>query len=251
MKNYLLFLSLNWLLALQSRNSGKGAAGALAILLVLGVLGIAALVIALSWKVHFRRRADRAGVMRNVAQQIGFSYMPRAPVPQILNSFPLPFSFPATSELENVMRRNVNGLDVSIFDYRFNRRGSPHSSGGRVMPGNPYVALMVLIQSAKYPAGFYDFGNATPEMVRQKLDEALRAYYQQYQIQSAPPVSSHQAAPQHPATNQPAPIVTPQQNAVGSQNAAESLRRLNELRQANLITEQEYQTKKAEIMSRL
>ena len=182
MKVSVLLFLFNWLLAFQTRRSkvpqSEAGKGIIALLVILLLLGFCALVIGLSWKVHLSRRDDRAKIMQGVAQQLGFSYLAKALFPPILNSLPLPFRDLASPELENVMHGSSNGLNVSIFDYRHNKR-YPNSNRLQSNVGRPFVDTMILIQSATRPAGFYNYGNTAPAMVRQRLDEALRAYNQQ------------------------------------------------------------------------
>lgn len=139
--------------------------------------------VALYWLLQFRRRRARRAYMQVLAQQMGFSFNPKMPIPPVIADYKT-FSdwksdFP---NILNVIQGSVDGLGVLIFDYR--QCASPPSSyqTGKSNPHtNTFAETLVCIQSTNHTP-FLDNHHREVDVknIRSALDDTLKGFYQKH-----------------------------------------------------------------------
>ena len=181
-----MWISLFLLLALRPSGPAPGQKIAVAIGISLCVAAFLIVVFvraAFSNKKHHNIRATE---LSTVAQQLGFSYIGKSPIPDFLTNSGDPMftgnhsyvSGTGTSKLEltHLLQGQVNGLHVSLFDFTYFNKHSMGMSG----KGEYLLQTVVCIPQTPHPPFLFYRAKqlVAGEHVRAFLDEALRAFSQ-------------------------------------------------------------------------
>ena len=124
--------------------------------------------------VSARRRADRASKLRAVAQQLGFSFTPKPPVPDFLHNTKYAQWYPAVGTgIHNLLSGKVHGRSVLIFDFGYTRTlGGTGSATYR-------ETVVCIPRDAAEPFTFYrERTLVAPEQYQVFLNSALQSLAQ-------------------------------------------------------------------------
>ena len=119
-----------------------------------------------------RKRADRAAKLQVIAQQLGFSFTPKPPLPDFLRNTRFAQWYPAVGTgMSNLLAGNMNGRSVLIFDYGY------MTSFGGAATGTYFETVLCIPRNTGDPFYYYrERVLVPPEQYRAFLDTALQAF---------------------------------------------------------------------------